>query len=254
MRIVSRQSFAQAQLDGVLPMKEKTAVAIRHVHFEDLGTFEAVLTAAGFAIRYVDAGLDDLGAFDPIGTDLLILLGGPISVYEVEIYPFLAEEFTLVRPRIAAVRPTFGICLGAQVMAASMGADVAASGAKEIGFSPVTLTEGGKQSPLCHLDGVSVLHWHGDMFDIPAGATPLASTELCPHQAFAFGPNIMGVQFHPEAAAESSFERWLIGHTVELAAAGIDPRGLRLDAERFGPALRKAGCEMFASWLNRLEL
>ena len=235
-------------------MKEKTAVAIRHVHFEHLGTFEAVLTEAGFAIRYLDAGLDDLGAFDPIGTDLLILLGGPVSVYEAETYPFLAEELTHVRSRIAVGRPTFGICLGAQAIAAAMGARVAPSGMKEIGFSPLALTEKGKQGPLRRLDGVSVLHWHGDMFEIPPGATLLASTKMCRHQAFTYGPNVMGVQFHPEAETETGFERWLIGHTVELAAAGIDPRGLRLDAGRHGPALRKAGREMFAEWLNGLEL
>jgi GMP synthase (glutamine-hydrolysing) len=243
----------EPQLNQALGMNEKTSVAIRHVHFEDLGTFEAVLKTAGYAIRYLDAGFDDLEAFDPLGIDLLILLGGPIGAYETETYPFLAEELTLIRPRLAAQRPTLGICLGAQMMAAAMGAQVKPLAIKEIGFSPLTLTGQGKQSPLRHFDGVPVLHWHGDMFDNPPRATLLASTERCPHQAFSCGPNILGLQFHPEARLQAGFERWLIGHAFELAAAGIDPRDLRREAKQFASALRSAGTEMFAAWLNGLE-
>jgi GMP synthase (glutamine-hydrolysing) len=227
-------------------------IAIRHIHFEDLGTFESVLTDAGYGVQYHDVGVHDLGTLDPVKPDLVIVLGGPIGVYEMEAYPFLAEERAFLKVRLAANRPTFGICLGAQQIAAALGADVAPSGIREIGFSEISLTDAGRETPLRHLAGVSVLHWHGDGFAIPEGAERLAKTPLCRNQAFALGANVLGVQFHPEADACGGLERWLIGHAVELAAAGISPRALRVEAAQVGPALRKAAHAMLAEWLNRL--
>ena len=231
----------------------KTAIAIRHVHFEDLGTFEAMLASAGYEVRYHDIGVHDLGTLDPTKMDLLIVLGGPIGVYEDDAYPFLAEERRLLEARLAADRPTFGICLGAQLIAAALDAKVFASGVKEIGFSPVTLSETGRNGPLKHLATVPVLHWHGDTFDIPEGAQHLASTEACRNQAFALGPNVLGVQFHPEADLSGRFERWLVGHAVELAAAKIDPAGLRDQAARLGSTLRDAARRAFSEWLEGLR-
>lgn len=230
----------------------KTAVAIRHVHFEDLGTFEAVLTAAGYRVHYYDLGVHELWTLDPPLADLLVVLGGPVGVYETDSYPFLAEERQILEARLAAGCPTLGICLGAQQIAATLGAKVAPSGIKEIGFSELTLTDAGRVGPLRHLEGVPVLHWHGDAFQIPEGAENLATTALCATQGFAFGRNILGLQFHPEVDACAGIERWLVGHAAELAAAGIDPRGLRDDAIRFGPALRDAARKMLTEWLQGL--
>ena len=227
----------------------KTAVAIRHVHFEDLGSFEAPLANAGYQLYYMDAGLHDLHALDPLAADILLVLGAPVGVYENDVYPFLTDEYALIKTRLIRNKPTFGICLGAQLIAAVLGAKVYPSGGKEIGFAPVALTPAGLQSSLRHLEGVPVLHWHGDTFDLPEGATHLAATSLCPHQAFALGKNVMGVQFHPEAAS-AKIERWLIGHACELAAAKIDPRRVRSDAAQYGPLLHSAGEKMFAEWLE----
>ncbi len=232
----------------------KTAAAIRHVHFEDLGTFEAVLADAGYEVQYLDIGVHDLSALDPVATDLVVVLGAPVGVYETDAYPFLEQERSLLSKRLSADRPTFGICLGAQQIAASLGTLVAPTGVKEIGFSPLTLTEAGKNSPLRHLAGVPVLHWHGDASAVPDGAAHLAATAICVNQAFSAGPNIMGVQFHPEADACGGLERWLIGHAAELAAAQIDPRTLREEAAQFGPTLRDAGRAMFGEWLGGLQL
>ncbi len=228
----------------------KNAIALRHVHFEDLGTFEPVLSQAGYRTHYCDLGIDDISAFDPLEPDLLIVLGGPIGVYETLTYPFLVPELQLLRERLAAGRPTFGICLGAQFIAHALGADVAPTGTKEIGFSRLSLTPAGEASPLRHLRGVAVLHWHGDAFAMPDGADHLAATPVCATQAFSKGRNIMGVQFHPEADAGRGFERWLIGHAAELSAAKIDPRTLRADGERVHAQLREAGQAMFAEWLE----
>jgi GMP synthase (glutamine-hydrolysing) len=230
----------------------RTMIAIRHIHFEDLGTFGSVLTDAGYGVQYCDAGVHDLGTLDPMKPDLVVVLGGPVGVYETDAYPFLAEERAFLKVRLAAKRPTFGICLGAQQVAAALGANVAPSGIKEIGFSAISLTEAGHDTPLRHLAGVPVLHWHGDSFAIPEGAKRLAETGLCRNQAFALGTNVLGVQFHPEADARGGLERWLIGHAVELAAAGIDPRILREDAARVGPSLREAARSTLAEWLDRL--
>lgn len=231
----------------------KTAVALRHVQFEDLGTFAPVLEAAGYRIHYYDVGLDPLWTLDPVRTDLVIALGGPIGVYETKAYPVLLDEMDLLRTRLAAGRPTLGLCLGAQLMAAALGAKVGATGAKEIGFSPLALTREGEASPLRPLRGVPVLHWHGDMFDLPPVARHLAATPLCRNQAFDLGANILGLQFHPEADLATGFERWLIGHAVELAGAGIDPGTLRHAAARNSEGLRAAGSAMLRDWLAGLE-
>lgn len=230
-----------------------TASVLRHVHFEDLGTFAPVLSRAGFQTRYIDIGVEGLAERNPLEPDLVVVLGGPIGVYETTAYPFLRGELELLGTRLAAGRPTFGICLGAQLMAHALGAAVAPTGTKEIGFSPVTLTAAGETSPLRHLRDVSVLHWHGDAFAIPSSADHLAATSICAAQAFSKGPNIMGVQFHPELEAERGFERWLIGHAAELSAAKIDPRALRADASRFHGQLRVAGQAMFSEWLGKID-
>ena len=98
----------------------KTVTVIRHVPFEDLGAFETVFRDAGYAIRYVEAGMDDLGAIDP-ATDILVVLGAPIGAYEEDKYPFLLDELRLLERRVSAARPTLGICLGAQLIARALG-------------------------------------------------------------------------------------------------------------------------------------
>lgn len=230
----------------------KTAVAIRHVPFEDLGTFEQPLAEAGFKLHYYDIGVDELWTLEPVKTDLVIVLGGPVGVYDTGSYPFLIDEIELLKDRLAANRPTLGICLGAQLMAAALGAGVAPGDEKEIGFAPLTLTETGAQGPLAHLANVPVLHWHGDSFAIPNGAEKLAETPACANQAFALGPNILGLQFHPEADC-ARIERWLIGHACELTTAGVDPGVLRRDTTRYGAALRDAGRLLFSQWLKELR-
>jgi GMP synthase (glutamine-hydrolysing) len=227
----------------------KTAIAIRHLAFEDLGCFGPVLERAGYKIHYYDIGLEDLGTLEPLNSELIVVLGGPVGAYEDDRYPFLLEEVRLLKARLSADRPTIGICLGAQLIARALGARVYPGSMKEIGFKPITLSEAGRTSPLASFADVPVLHWHGDTFDLPEGATHLASTDVCRNQAFAYGRKALAVQFHPEAGGVG-FEGWLIGHTLELSAAGIDVPTLRAENERLAPALRPRAAASLEAWLN----
>lgn len=230
-------------------MSAKTALAIRHVLFEHLGILDTLLGDRGFSVQYLDAGLDTIDAATVTDADLLVVLGGPIGAYDTARYPWLAQETAAIGARLQAGAPTLGICLGAQLMALALGADVAPTGRTEIGYAPLSLGDAARTTPLRHLDGVPVLHWHGDEFTVPDGASLLASTPGFPHQAFALGPSILGLQFHLETPVQE-LERWLIGHAVELASAGIDPVALRRAADDAGPRLEEAARLVFAEWLD----
>src|SRR5687767_11961452 len=188
----------------------RTCLAVRHVPFEDLGFFADVLAARGFQIGYRETPTGELGAAELRECDLLVLLGGPIGVYERDAYPFLSAEIALAEERLAARKPMLGVCLGSQIMAAALGADVyPGNRGKEIGWGTLTLTPLGGSSPLAHLAATRVLHWHGDSFDLPKGATLLASTERYRHQAFSYGENALALQFHPEVTAKG-LEAWFV--------------------------------------------
>jgi GMP synthase (glutamine-hydrolysing) len=232
----------------------KSVTAIRHVHFEHLGTLEPLLRARGWTVDYLEAGGGGLPRVDPMRPDLLVVLGGPISVYDEQKYPFIREELALLEKRLAADRPTLGICLGAQLMARALGARVYAGPVREIGWSPLILTAAGRSSPVRHLDGAttSMMHWHGDTFDLPRGARLLASTAAVPHQIFALGRHGLAIQCHPELEP-GELEDWLFGHAHELAQASIDPARLRVDTLHHGARLVKAAGLCFAEWLAGIE-
>jgi GMP synthase (glutamine-hydrolysing) len=228
-----------------------TAVAIRHVAFEDLGLLAPLLSRRGYTVRYVDAvELEEIG--DP---DLLVVLGGPIGAYEDDIHPFLARELAVLEQRLGRGGATLGICLGAQLMARALGARVYPGPRKEIGWAPLDLTPAGNDSPLRHLAGGPVLHWHGDTFDLPPGAVHLASTAVTPNQAFSWGEGrALGLQFHGEATARS-LEHWYVGHACEIAATpGVTVPALRADAQLYDNDMIRRGTACFADWLDGLAL
>jgi GMP synthase (glutamine-hydrolysing) len=227
----------------------KSCVAVRHVAFEDLGLLGPLLAARGYAIRYHDAGIARFDAATLVAPDLVVVLGGPIGVYERESYPFIGDEIAAIAARLAANKPLLGICLGAQMMAAALGARVAPGPVKEIGWAPLTLTPAGQASVLAPLGVSPVLHWHGDNCELPAGCERLAATTHCPVQAFARTPAQLALQFHLETEP-ARFETWLVGHTVELGKAGIDPRAVREQVRTLGPASAELGRKVLASWLD----
>lgn len=195
-----------------------------------------------------------------MNADLLVVLGGPIGVMDGEAYPWLKDEINGLCVRLAAQRPTLGICLGAQLMAAALGASAYPGKAKEIGWSAVSLafaSPNGSSAAqtLGALEGVPVLHWHGDTFDLPQGSNVqlLASTALTPHQAFSAGNYGLALQFHPEADYKL-IEEWLIGHAVELELAKVALSKLRSDGAVFGQAALKVGQSLLRHWLEQTGL
>lgn len=234
-------------------MTSRIVLALRHIGFEDLGSFEIPLRALGYEIKYIDVVEHNLTTLDPLSADLMVVLGGPIGVYDHIEYPFLSDEIELIKARLAADLPTLGICLGAQLIAAAFDAPVYPVAEKEIGWSQITLCDVAGENPLRALTGIPVLHWHGDTFDLPDGATLLASSEVCQNQAFSYGPNVLGVQFHPEVVG-ARFEHWLLGHANELAIAELSPVKLRSEAESHAGALQTAAVVFLKEWLKQLRI
>ena len=232
----------------------KVVNVIRHLAFEDLGSFTSVLEAGGYKVKYHEAGYDDITSLDPLSDDLLIVLGGPISVNDTDMFDFIDDEITLLRQRVAADKPTLGICLGAQLIVRALGAEVFPGAIKEIGWHDLVLTEAAEHSALRYLGGrhCSMLHWHGETFDLPEGAVLLASTDNYQHQAFSYGNKVLALQFHPEVT-QRGMERWFIGHIGEIVQTeGVSVNQLRDDTQMKANQLEVQGELFFNSWLNEV--
>ncbi|MDR1823752.1 MAG: glutamine amidotransferase [Bifidobacteriaceae bacterium] len=229
----------------------KQALALRHVMFENLSLLEPILRQHGYDIDYLHAGVDPITARQLAEPDLLIVLGGPLGVYEQETFPWLVAEQDAIGQRLQAARPTLGLCLGAQLMAQALGAHVGPGAAKEIGYGPVSLTPEGQASPLGAIDGLPVLHWHGDGFAVPDGATRLAFSANYPAQAFGLDNWGLALQFHLEVEP-AWLETWLIANCFELGREGLSIPDLRAEARRVDPVLRPAAQRVFDGWLEAL--
>lgn len=230
------------------------AIIIRHIAFEDLGTFEEVLVNAGYNITYVDAGVDDLEQVRQSSPELLIILGGPISVYDQEIYPFLSKEIEILKERVKKNLPTIGICLGAQLLAEALGGKVFSGDQKEIGWSKISLTDHGRKNCFRHLgeNGGTVFHWHGDTFTLPEHTNLQASTEKYENQAFTVGNNILAIQFHPEVDGKK-LEKWFIGHACEIGSNNVNLNELRDDTKKYSENLKKQSRLFFSEWISNLD-
>jgi GMP synthase-like glutamine amidotransferase len=175
---------------------------LQHVPFEGLGSIAAWLSERGAVVQhtrfYQVARLPDLRA-----VDLVIAMGGPMSVNDERDYPWLKEEKAFVKDAVRRGLPVLGVCLGAQLIASALGARVFPNAHREIGWFPI-------QAVAAHADAfrfpdqTTVFHWHGETFDLPPGARRLARSAGCENQAFQIGPNVIGLQFHLETTPETA--------------------------------------------------
>ena len=230
----------------------RTAVVLQHDATIHLGNIEPVLREHGYDLRIVDATAEDLTALDPAEADLVVVLGGEMGAYETDAHPFLLDERALLRERLGARRPTLGVCLGAQLMAGALGERVYKGDTKQIGFRPVETTPAGAQSPVRHFEGVPVVEWHGDTFELPAEATLLASSSAYSNEAFSIGDFALAVQFHPEVTDEMH-ERWVVDGYNELSDEALDADALRAERERYSAAMQEASRRAFSEWLEQLQ-
>jgi GMP synthase (glutamine-hydrolysing) len=230
----------------------KQALVIRHAPYERLAGFRLPIEQAGYAVAHVDVAEPGFATHDLEAPDLLVVLGGPMAVYEHAAHPWIEGEIARLARRLAAEKPTLGVCLGAQMIAAALGGAVRAGPTLEGGFAPLTLTEAGAASPLRHLAGVPVLHWHGDTFDLPPDVALLASTALYPNQAFMRDGHLLALQCHPEMGEDASFERWLAHGGAWLRRAGTTADALRAEYARHGPRAVAAGRTLLGEWLAGL--
>lgn len=173
---------------------------LQHVAFENPGTILEWAAANQHTVHYTNYFKEDYSLPDLSGFDALLILGGYMNVDEEEQFPWLKEEKQFIRLAIEAGKKVIGICLGSQLIAAALGSKVYPGKEKEIGFFPIEFTEGAINNPLFNhfSNPYTVFHWHGDTFDLPHGAQLIASTDLCKHQAFTFGNNVLALQFHFE--------------------------------------------------------
>jgi GMP synthase (glutamine-hydrolysing) len=229
----------------------KSALVIRHTPFEGIAGFRAPVEAAGYVIDRIDVSDPAFPNVDFDEPDLVVMMGGPMGVYETDAHPWIACEIVRLSRRIMLDRPTLGVCLGGQMIAAAMGARVYPGPVKEVGFAPVTVTAEGLNSPLRHIADVPVLHWHGDTFDLPDGVELLASSANYPHQAFRRGNNVLALQCHPEMGEDPRFEAWLEDEDY-IVQAGLTVPELRAQHDDVGSAAVVAGRNMITDWLDRV--
>ncbi|HEY6984757.1 MAG TPA: glutamine amidotransferase, partial [Rhodanobacteraceae bacterium] len=218
------------------PTTPREVLAIQHVPQETLGWFAPTLARAGFAERYFLAPESLPTRDEVLRAPLLVVLGGPMGVYEAQRYPFLREERDLIAARLDSDQPCLGVCLGAQVIAKALGAHVERGPRFELGFGPVTLTDSGRASCLAELGASPVLHWHGDTYELPRGATRLASSAMYVEQGYSIGDSVLALQFHLEAGGPE-FAQWIDESDDELSRAGVEADSLRQAAIAAAPLM-----------------
>ncbi|MBK8871102.1 MAG: gamma-glutamyl-gamma-aminobutyrate hydrolase family protein [Elusimicrobia bacterium] len=236
---------------------KKIILVFRHVAHEGLGTLASRLEKEGLAYRYLNP-TRERARFPPVSSLAgLIVMGGPMGVYETKRFPFLKSEWTFLRSALRGGVPTLGICLGAQLMARALGARVYPNGAKEIGWSQIALTAEGKKDPAFRGGPETpwVFQWHGDTFDLPRGARRLASSALCRNQAFRWGQSAYGLQYHVEVDTPM-IQNWLgqPGASHEIAAAGAGREQKIMDeTPRRAPGLGRLARPLYDTFVAQVR-
>jgi len=227
----------------------KKVLFIQHGDVDKPGLLADALSAEGVELEIRHPYLGEEIPVDLEGFDALALGGGGQSAYQVAEFPYLEKECELVRKAILADKPVLGLCLGAQLIAKALGADVYRAEQKELGFFPVTMSVSAVSDPLLSAwpSPISPTHWHGDVFDLPAGAECMASSALTQNQAFRYGRATYAFQFHLEMTP-ALFQVLVDDGADDLIANGVDLEALKKEAFRVLPSLRDTALEFFKAW------
>lgn len=231
----------------------KKVVFIQHGDVDKPGLLADELLVQGIDLEIVHPYAGESLPVDASRFHGVVLGGGGQGAYEVDLYPYLEAECGLIRSAMARQMPVLGLCLGGQLMARALGADVRQASFKEIGFFPVKRSPGAVDDPLAGLlpEIFGAAHWHGDVFEIPDGGMRLASSALTPNQMFRHGTNCYGFQFHLEMTP-ALFEELVIDSRDYLVDAGVDPLGLIREAGQVLPLLEPSARAVFRAWAGFL--
>jgi GMP synthase (glutamine-hydrolysing) len=227
-------------------------LVIQHVALEGSGAIGAALRARGLEERVVRVDRGDAVPPDPGGARGLLLMGGPMGVYEADRLPHLHDEMGLVRAAVAAGAPVLGVCLGSQLVAAALGARVERAPRREVGWHEVRLAPAARDDVMfsgCPASFVP-LHWHGDVFGLPPGAMSLASSRQTEHQAFRYGTSTWGVLFHMEMDA-SQAAGMAADFADDLRDAGVSREDV-VDATARFTEVAPIASRAFGAWAQRV--
>ena len=234
-------------------------LVFQHVGHEILGTLNPLLKRAGFRIRYVNFGRHPDAQPSLDAYHGLVVLGGPMSVYEDHRFAHLVTEMKMIEDAMQRNLPVLGICLGTQLIAKTLGADVYSNEQKEIGWYDLHITPDAGQGSILESLGATeiVFQWHGDTFDIPAGAVHLAASPLCVNQAFSYGDKVYGLQFHLEVD-EAMIRRWLNvpenRHEIAKLHSAMDPDQIHAATARHIRRLHKLSEQTFGEFITLFGL
>jgi len=228
---------------------------LQHHPVENLGTIADALEGAALAWQYVRVADGQAVPVSMKGAGGLVVIGGPMGVYQTDRYPWLRDEMRLIEDAIKSNLPVFGVCLGAQIVAAALGAKVERNpNGKEIGWHSVRLSDSARDDRLMRglPATLTPFHWHGDIFELPRDAVSLASSDKTPCQAFRYGDKTYGFQFHFEVTADG-VAAMATAFAKELVRENISADRMVAQSAEFLPPLETISDTVFSRWASPIQ-